>query len=720
MIETLARKRTNVVAVAALIALVAAMFTAFAPSSAQAAGISLGACVAWDATAPRTTMNYIAIGDSCTVTDLAANTADDGAASNADVGASSNPAVVAAPVADGTAADTDTTNDDLTAISIGVTEVTVNRDGSTPAGVETYRITVIAEPTVIVHIGDTDNIVSKLAPAPSVSVIARGFADGQVPTAGTGITVSTSGIYFSPAADNTTSFISGVNAVVTTDGGGATIPGAGSNVTGRTYGATLGLVITAAQDGDYTLTATVPEAAAAVEPETVARKAKSGTATLTIGNPGASPASVNLALAPTTPDNPTTLDDETVPGTGRTHQNGSITLGYGVLNSLGNDANAGDLTAVTVVAPSGTVAAVTGTTLGQTSPSVKGAFTVSSIDGKPRTIDVYVYATGTAGLAQSDVVTVTFTGAADGITLGDASGTMLNVSTPPADVDDGDNRDVIGFGFSTVDGSGNAIQNPVGLAITIVGPDGKSVGTTRIARDQVDAPGSRSGAEDLITLASLGTRAKPLASGEYTVTIKRGTLTAESTFVVAGKAADIAVSVDNMSPTDFGEIIKVTATVTDSDGSPAADGTAVTFKASSGSGTPVLIRVGTGGAIPTKGGEASASFSAVGAGLVAITADADDATGVVVVNSTAGATDAAADEEVSLDCLSSHQGFSTYTCSMDSSASELFALVAGRGATAIQLWSGSMWVRYSVIDGAEIPGSSDFLVTEDDILYISN
>ena len=30
------------------------------------------------------------------------------------------------------------------------------------------------------------------------------------------------------------------------------------------------------------------------------------------------------------------------------------------------------------------------------------------------------------------------------------------------------------------------------------------------------------------------------------------------------------------------------------------------------------------------------------------------------------------------------------------------------------------WVRYSVVDGTLVPGSSDFMVAENDILYISN
>ena len=57
---------------------------------------------------------------------------------------------------------------------------------------------------------------------------------------------------------------------------------------------------------------------------------------------------------------------------------------------------------------------------------------------------------------------------------------------------------------------------------------------------------------------------------------------------------------------------------------------------------------------------------------------------------------------------------------MGSTASELFDLVAGHGATALHLWNGSALVRHSVVDGNEIPGSTDFMIDEDDILCISN
>ena len=78
-------------------------------------------------------------------------------------------------------------------------------------------------------------------------------------------------------------------------------------------------------------------------------------------------------------------------------------------------------------------------------------------------------------------------------------------------------------------------------------------------------------------------------------------------------------------------------------------------------------------------------------------------------------------DEVSIDCLSNLTGFATWTCNVGSTASEVFALVADRGATAVHLWNGSAWVRFAIVNGDEVPGSSDdFMIAEDDILYISN
>ena len=78
------------------------------------------------------------------------------------------------------------------------------------------------------------------------------------------------------------------------------------------------------------------------------------------------------------------------------------------------------------------------------------------------------------------------------------------------------------------------------------------------------------------------------------------------------------------------------------------------------------------------------------------------------------------EEEASVSCLSELSGFATWSCGVEADASAIFDMVTGRGVSAIHLWNGSTWVRYSVVDDAMVPGSSDFMVTENDILYISN
>ncbi len=93
---------------------------------------------------------------------------------------------------------------------------------------------------------------------------------------------------------------------------------------------------------------------------------------------------------------------------------------------------------------------------------------------------------------------------------------------------------------------------------------------------------------------------------------------------------------------------------------------------------------------------------------------------MIAVSTMAEEPEAMPEEEASVSCLSNLSGFSTWSCGVESSAVEIFGLVSGRGASAVHLWNGSEWVRYSVVEGAMVPGSSDFMVTEDDILYISN
>ena len=193
-------------------------------------------------------------------------------------------------------------------------------------------------------------------------------------------------------------------------------------------------------------------------------------------------------------------------------------------------------------------------------------------------------------------------------------------------------------------------------------------------------------------------------------------------FSVAGTASELSVSASSTSSDTIGDVITVTVSATDKDGNAVSDGTKVTFSVSANTG---LAPIGTGHGDDgrmSKNGSASVKFAVVGAGHSVVSAEADGATGVIVITSTAGAEEPEAmpEEEASVSCLSNLNAFSTWTCGVDSSASEVFALLEGRGVTAIHLHNGSAWVRYSVVEGNTVPGSSDFMVTEDDILYISN
>ena len=223
---------------------------------------------------------------------------------------------------------------------------------------------------------------------------------------------------------------------------------------------------------------------------------------------------------------------------------------------------------------------------------------------------------------------------------------------------------------------------------------------------------------------------KALTPGEYTIKVTAGALSASGTFTVVSAADDVELVVEPMEPSVVGEELTATATVTDAEGNPVADGTVVTFRASDLTGDADAVLVADETSDATKGGEASVTLIAVGPGRAAIRAVvSDDATperATVVVTSTAGAPEVVEPEPV--DCsavgtegLSATNGFATWSHDdCGTSASALFESLSGRGASAIHLWNGSAWVRYSVVDGEEVPGSSDFDVMDGDIVYISN
>ena len=495
---------------------------------------------------------------------------------------------------------------------------------------------------------------------------------------------------------------------------------------------------------------------------------KTGRALLRVGDPGTNVSSASLSLARTIERANLETDDpntsgvnesdwaivkrhatsteiaHTSPETAAAGENQEIFLSVAVSNSLGKAANwaNGAITGFSISAPGGTITQKTHASSistdptaaevsGQSSPNTLSinTITASSVNfvvtkSTPGMVDVTATVVGGDGLARSETITLTFTGPVDSIALGDASDTLLNqyvdhdedgAGTTDKDTDP---RDNVSFALTATDGSGNAVVPTNNAVVTIKGPDGGLV------EGKLDVAQSLKGVTNTIGLQVVEgvTASSPLKSGTYTIEARDGRFKAEATFVVVGKTDTLSVEASDTAPSELGQTVSVTATAVDADGEPVADGTMVSFTpAGRNAGVDVAVRTGTDGSVATRGGEATATFVIATNGPAIVTAVADGKSASAVLVSTAGASDdAMPEEEASVACLSNLAGFATWACGVESSASEIFGLVSGRGATALHLWNGSAWVRYSVVDGTMVPGSSDFMVAENDILYISN
>ena len=405
-------------------------------------------------------------------------------------------------------------------------------------------------------------------------------------------------------------------------------------------------------------------------------------------------ASAALSLV-TKADDVTTTADESAPGKSAVPAGDTITVSYQALNELGEKSNNDDVKSITVLSTGGATVAI-GTESGvgnvtETDVDASGAFTITK--DKAGAVDVYVILTGD-GSATSDPISLSFTGAAGALTLGDG-----------VNIEAGNSTDVA---ITAQDASGTDVALPT-IRTAVTDADGKATSTITAKKAKNDDD------EDVVRVSA---DAKAVA-GDYTVTVSIVGSEVEGTasVTIVGVTDTLELEASAMSSDTIGDVVTLTATLTDENGNTVENKTTVTFTAS-----PAMVLSTIGGShadVESKDGVASVSYVVTGAGTAVLSAVADGVSNVVVFSSTAGE-GAAADEAVSLACLSATNGFATYTCGVDSSASELFGLVSGRGATAVHLWNGSDWVRYSVVDGAMVPGSSDFTVTDNDILYISN
>ena len=471
------------------------------------------------------------------------------------------------------------------------------------------------------------------------------------------------------------------------------------------------------------------------------------TATFTVGDPGTNAATAELTLGNAHDEDPLTSANDVVPEDGvEAASDGDVWLKLSVLNSMGKPANAMGLNTITVIAPGAklslhpaTSAGTPGSAIVSSTQLSGGSNSISVAEGggvtvgqttfikveragsprKPGTVTVYALVIGSDGAPRTENVEVTFTGAGAVVVLGDD----VSVGKP---AEGSEAKAEISLGADDAGGSSAKLGTVV---YSVKDADGKLVSLSKVkAETSTKGSSTEKTTDDGSASVVLVTVDDSAAPGVYTIEASLSGVADSSdtaTVTVSGGAASVDLMADKTESDSIGDVITVTATITDEDGHAIANNQDVTFTAA-GEG---LVQIGTdanadvaGMQSKTMGGQAVAKFTVVGEGTAVVSAVIGSQTAVVVITSTAGVVEEEAmpEEEASVSCLSELSGFATWSCGVEADASAIFDMVTGRGVSAIHLWNGSTWVRYSVVDDAMVPGSSDFMVTENDILYISN
>ena len=209
-------------------------------------------------------------------------------------------------------------------------------------------------------------------------------------------------------------------------------------------------------------------------------------------------------------------------------------------------------------------------------------------------------------------------------------------------------------------------------------------------------------------------RNSPLPTGEYTLELRAGAITATRTFRLVGDAASLTLSEPQGSRARGGQIT-FTATLTDADGATVADGTPVIWQESST--TPDVVLVQLAADAQTTGGEASATYLVIGSGTGVVRATSGDASDVrAIFNLGAPPEPETSPNPAALLSSRAVGGIATWLGSGTTTAAELLAAL--NGVAAISLWRDGGWLSYHRPNGASPAESVDFTVGPGDILRL--
>ena len=318
--------------------------------------------------------------------------------------------------------------------------------------------------------------------------------------------------------------------------------------------------------------------------------------------------------------------------------------------------------------------------------------------------------TPTGGFFLTERRTVTFTGPADSLAIAPAATALLNVGTPD-DGADKDDRDTLTLAVTATDAAGNTVAPPAAGAqrVTLSDPDGERV-TSGVALEWplggAEAPTLNAAGQRQVRVNVDRAAAQPLANGEYTLTVRAGTLTATQTLNVSGGPAAITLSEPDGSLEQGGRF-SLTATVVDAAGAAVPNGTAVEWGSQGLGTTPGPVRLAA--ETQTTDGQASAEFLSILGGAVYVTAESGGVTQLrlLQIGDPAG-------PRGLLDDLSSTAP-NSYATWQGEAAVAASALYQALPPTVVRLWRASEtgWKHYA---GAT---ADDFMIAPGAVLWLS-
>ena len=481
-------------------------------------------------------------------------------------------------------------------------------------------------------------------------------------------------------------------------------------------------------------------------------------------------ASASLALATDIGDPTTSGDEKPYPALLRASGDDTRLL-LRILNENGFASHGGSVAAVLVTSTAGRLSVLDPDLAGDDCSGISCQLDNTEINagnadrlvivlthaGKAATASVRATVFSTAGDSfETDAVSIALAGPADSISVAGSTSGVLNVQAVGTD-DDGsdttdaadlkDTRDQLLLAVTATDAAGNSVALPSGARRgQVLDPDGKRVasGVRVIFPHRADptASATAAGGTNAPILNAAGApqvridvdRAptNPLASGEYTLELWAGQKKTTRTFIVSGGPVSDGISLSDPGAVTVGQSFTVTATFNDASGAAVPNGTVVDWPeivTASGAGQQVVL---TSKDTRTADGQASATWLAVNAGSVVVTAGYEcdesvtstgdtavgdcEVSGVRLVRIT-GTEQAAAAANPADDLTSRNPAsFSAWLGEGRTTAQELLSRLPGAGS--VLIWLNGEWVRYGVADGREIPGSTNFQVQTGAILWI--